>query len=431
MSSLTNIVKKEVKELLTKSTLIPVIFMAILFGSMGSLIGGVEEEATSVPKVGLVDFDDGVLSDIVASVMSSNSELIYNGSDIDLGLGVLKEQGGTALLVVPSNFSSNIFNGSTGSIEIFWIIEGAGIMDSISSVAVDSLLATIRSSISSYLVSTDTDLDPSTVLYPFDRTETTIFQDKEMNGISPGTLTNLMYSQSFTVPFIIMMIVIMAGGMVISSMGMEKENKTLETLLTLPVSRGAIVAGKLMASALIGLLMAGIYMIGFNYYMSSLQSSSQIDMAKYGLDLGLIDFILIGISLFISLLAALALCMVLGTFAKNYKSAQSLTMPITLLAIVPMFVTMFKDFNTLPTAVQAVIFAIPFSHPMMAMRELMFDNYALVIAGIAYVTLFAVAMIAITVWIFKSDRLLTGTVKKRSWLGKMGGLPIGRERLRQ
>jgi ABC-2 type transport system permease protein len=426
MSSLANIVKKEMKELLTKSTLIPVIFMAILFGSMGSLIGGVEEEASALPTVGLVDLDAGVLSDIAFSVANSSADLVYYGTDIDEGLNTLKEQKGLALLVLPSNFSSNILNDTMGNIEIYWIIKGAGLMDSISSVAVDSLLASIRSSISAYLISADTELDPATVLSPISRTETSIFQDKEMEGISPGTLGTLMYSQSFTVPFIIMLIVIMAGGMVISSMGMEKENKTLETLLTLPVSRGAIVAGKLIASALIGLLMAGIYMIGFNYYMTSLQSTSEIDLAKYGLDLGMVDFVLIGISLFVSLLAALALCMVLGTFAKNYKSAQSLTMPITLLAIVPMFVTMFKDFNTLPTAVQVLIFAIPFTHPMMAMRELMFDNYVLVIAGIAYVAIFAIAMVAITVWIFKSDRLLTGSVKKKSRFGFMGGLSFGR-----
>jgi ABC-2 type transport system permease protein len=208
-----------------------------------------------------------------------------------------------------------------------------------------------------------------------------------------------------------MMIIIMAGGMVISSMGLEKENKTLETLLTLPVSRRSIVSGKLVASALVGLVMAGIYMIGFNYYMRSLQMSADVDLAQYGLYLGPLDLALVGISVFVSLLAALSMCMVLGTYAKNYKSAQTLTMPITLLAIIPMFITMFKDFGTLPLALQAILFAIPFSHPMMAMRELMVGNYALVLGGIAYVTGFAIVMVAISVWIFSTDRLLTGSIK--------------------
>lgn len=412
MSSLTNIVKKELRELLTKSTIIPIIMMALMFGVLGSMMSGVEEEVSAPPVVGLVDLDDGVISDIAFGVFNSSANVAYNGSDVDAGLEVVKDSGGVALVVLPANFSSNILNGSRGYIEIYWVMEGAGLMDAISSSSVDSILATMSYSISAYLVSELGETDPAIALSPVGRSETTIFQDTELQGISPSTLSTMLSAQSVTVPIIIMMIVIMAGGMVISSMGMEKENKTLETLLTLPVGRGAIVSGKLVASAIVGLVMAGIYMIGFNYYMTSFETSAEIDLAEYGLALSPLDFILMGASVFVSLLAALSMCMVLGTYAKNYKSAQTLTMPITLLALIPMFITMFKDFGSLPLPLQAVVFAIPFSHPMMAMRELMFGNYALVLAGIAYVSVFAMAMIAVTIWIFNTDRLLTGSTKK-------------------
>jgi len=412
MSSLTNIVKKEFKELLTKSTIIPVIMMALLFGYMGSMIGNVEQQASAPPVVGLVNMDDGAMSVIAIRVFNSSADMAYNGTSLDAGLEEVKAAGGVAVIVLPANFSSDILNGSRGYIQVYWLMEGAGIMDSISSAAVDALLASMAYQISAYLVSESDDADPNVVLSPVSREETTIFQDKEMEGISPSVLSSMLSAQSVTVPLIIMMIITMAGGMVISSMGLEKENKTLETLLTLPVSRGAIVSGKLIASAFVGLVMAGIYMIGFNYYMTSLESSAEINLAQYGLDLSPLDYALVGASVFVSLLAALSMCMVLGTYAKNYKSAQTLTMPIALLALVPMFITMFKDFGTLPPALQAVVFAIPFSHPMMAMRELMFGNYAIVLAGIAYVTLFAVVMIAITIWIFNTDRLLTGSTKK-------------------
>lgn len=412
MSSLTNIVRKEVKELLTKSTIIPVIMMAILFGYLGSMMGDVGEEVSAPPVMGLVDLDDGIMSDMAFEVFNTSSILAYEGTDVEAGLESVEDAGGVALVVIPSNFTSDILNGSRGYIEVYWMMEGAGILDSISSASVDSLIRSMAYSITSYLVTESNDMDPTVVLSPLERADTTIFKDKQMEDVSPEFLVGVLSAQSFTVPFIIMMIIIMAGGMVISSMGMEKENKTLETLLTLPVSRHSIVSGKLVASALIGLVMAGIYMIGFNYYMRSLEMSADIDMAKYGLDLGLVDFILVGTSVFVSLLAALSMCMVLGTYAKNYKSAQTLTMPITLLAIIPMFITMFKDFATLPLALQVVLFAIPFSHPMMAMREAMFGNYVLVLGGIAYVTVFAIGMVAIAVWIFNTDRLLTGSTKR-------------------
>jgi hypothetical protein len=49
----------------------------------------------------------------------------------------------------------------------------------------------------------------------------------------------------------------------------------------------------------------------------------------------------------------------------------------------------------------------------------MLDNYSLVIGGIAYTAVFTVIMIAVAVRIFNSDRLLTGSVRKRVGLGKL------------
>ena len=120
--------------------------------------------------------------------------------------------------------------------------------------------------------------------------------------------------------------------------------------------------------------------------------------------------------MFITLIAALALCMLLGTFAKNFKSAQTLVFPVVMLAMIPMFITMFVDFDTLPPIGQGLLFAIPFSHMMMAPRALIFGDYMFVIGGIIYVTIFAAVIIAIVVWLFKTDKLLTGSTSKHKLL---------------
>jgi len=415
MSHLLNIIKKEVRELLTPATFVPIIIMAIVFGSMGNMIGGAAEEAKEKPVVGIIITDDGIFADIVNRTVRNMSEVVYASTSgnvdegIEEGIGVLKEKGGTALIVVPSNFSDRIADNLSGRLEVYWIMKGAGIMDSISSGVVEAILQEANKRISMELMEKGS-VNATFALSPTARNETTIFKGKEMQGISPGTISTMLSSQSTMVPIIMMIIIMMAGGMVISSMGMEKENKTLETLLTLPVKRSSIVAGKIAGSAIVGLFMAAIYMVGFRYYLSSFQVSGNVNLADYGLVLDSWDYLLVGISLFLALTAALSLCMVLGTFAKNYKSAQTLTVPVSVLAIIPMFMIMFKDFDTLPPVLRAILFAIPFSHPMMAVRALLFGDYMLVISGIAYVSVFALAMIAIAVHIFKTDRLLTGSV---------------------
>ncbi len=431
MSALTNIVRKELKELLTPSVIIPVVAMAILFGALGSAIGGITEQASAKPIIGVVSANPGVLTNVSLQVLDANAKVVYNGSSSTAALQATNDAGGIAVLSFPANFTSAILGGNRGELEIYWVMRGAGILDSISSASVEGLLGAVSQSISAYLIGTGSPVPANVILAPTTRLDTTSFRGVVMEGVSPIVLGNMLAQQSTFVPVIIMMIIIMAGTMVITSMGMEKENKTLETLLTLPVGRGAIVAGKLLAAALIGLFMAAIYMVGFGYYIGGLTASAPVDLAAYGLVITPLDYVLLGLSVFAALFAALALCMVLGTFAKNYKAAQTLTMPVTLLAMVPMFMTMFWDYSTLPPAAQAFVFLIPFSHPMMAMRSLMFGDYLFVLEGIAYSFAFAIGMILIAVWIFRTDRLLTGSVRRRPGEAKSPMGPVLRALLKR
>lgn len=414
-----NIVKKEFKELFVLSTILPIVVIAIVYGSVGNMIGNVQESIKEKPVIGIVDMDDGNFSGIAMSVLTENAKVVYNGTDAEEGLQEVRKENGVALLAIPENFSQNIYANHPGEIEIYWIMRGAGMMDSISSGAVEGLIQAVNQEISKTLIQQDSSIDPALVLNPTTRVDTTFFKGKEIKGLSPSTLGNMLVSQSIVIPIVVMMLIIMAGASVISSMGLEKENKTLETLLTLPVRRSHIVIGKMVGSALVGMIMAAIYMIGFSRYMTSFQVAD-VNLADFGLALGMPDYLLIGISLFVALLAGLALCIVLGTFAKNYRSAQALVFPITALALISTFIVMFKDFDTIPAVLKVLVFAIPFSHPMMAIRALMLDNYWLVIGGIAYTAVFTVIMVGIAVRIFNSDRLLTGSVRKRAGLGRLG-----------
>ncbi|NLX48179.1 MAG: ABC transporter permease [Euryarchaeota archaeon] len=410
MSSLSKIIRKEVKELLTPATLIPIIVIAVLFGSLGGVFGGIDEAMEEAPRVAIIDQDGGLMSQVAVAVINFSAEIVYDGDDVQEALNALDEQDGVSLFIIPSNFTADIMSDRPGTIEAVWIMKGAGIMDSLPGASVESVLMGVDHAISFALIENNITDNASLILGPTQLTESTVFKGKTMEGISPILISSMMSSQSFVMPLIVMMVIIYAGSIVISSMGTEKENKTLETLLTMPVSRTSIVFGKLVGAAIVGLLMAVIYMLGMSYYMDSLMGTASFDMEQYGLALGITDYALVGISLFAALVFALALCMILGIFTKNYKAAQTMTMPVTFLAMIPMFVTMFTDFDTLPMAAKVMVFAIPFSHPMIAMRALMFDDYVLVLSGIAYSSVAALLVMFAAVTLFKKDILLTGKV---------------------
>jgi len=413
MSALGNIIFKELKELMTPATFLPIIVMAIIFSSMGGTIGGIEDELKEPPVIALINQDSGNYSSIATNVFNLTSKVEYRSNDIsdkEIAIDTLKEKNGEALIIIQDNFTSNIIEGKQGGLQVYWIMKGAGILDSLSSSVLEEIISTINTNITRELItSQNKTVNATSALMPTYRNEVTYFKGKELVGITPSQVSGYLSQQSTIIPIIMMIIIIMAGQIVISSMALEKENKTLETLLTLPVKRSSIVAGKIIASAVIGLMLAVIYMIGMSYYISSFQFEGGVSVASLNLGLSPIDILLIGVLVFVTLIAALAFCMLLGTMAKNFKSAQTLTFPVAVLVLIPMFITMFKDFDTLPAGLQAVLFGIPFSHPMMAPRALIFDDYLMVISGIIYVTIFAIILIAIVVWIFKTDRLLTGS----------------------
>ena len=413
MSALTNIIRKEIKELLTPATILPIVILTLVFGSIGGTIGGIEEEIEQKPVIGLINEQNTTYSMLASNTLHQHAQVVFNGTTMnqkEQGINMVKQRNGAALLIIPSNFTSNIQQNKPAVIEIEWIVKGTGILDTIPSSAVEGLISLIRSQISQELITkANQSTNATLVLNPLTKQQTTNLKGRTYENISPGEITGLLSTQSSTTPIVIMMIIIIAGGMVISSMALEKENKTLETLLTLPVKRVSIVTGKIIASAIVGLFLALIYMFGIGYYMQSFQFDMSGGTGSFSLTLSTFDLLLVGISLFVALVAGLSLCMLLGTMAKNYKSAQSLTAPVTMMAIFPMLLTMFTDFETLPLALKALVFAIPFSHPMMASKALLFDNYLLVFSGIIYVIIFSVVIIAVVIWVFTTDRLITGS----------------------
>ncbi|HUL38766.1 MAG TPA: ABC transporter permease, partial [Methanomassiliicoccales archaeon] len=281
--SVGNIIKKEVKELLTPSTLVPIIIFAIIFGSLGSIFGGATEQLSEPPKIAIINQDGGAISQYVAEDMAKYSNVVYNGTDLDQAIQVVTEQNGVAVFVIMSDFGQNITQNKSGVIHQYSIMKGAGLLETISGSTADAVLARTSYDLSTAIIDSHYTDNAKVILSPINVTQSTIFKGTQMDGVTPAMISAVMSGQGFIIPLIVVMVVIYAGSMVVTSMGSEKENKTLETLLTLPVGRTSIVFGKLAGAAVVGLVLAGIYMIGLGYYMTSLTSGASLDLSAYGI----------------------------------------------------------------------------------------------------------------------------------------------------
>ena len=437
---MTNIIKKEVRELLTPGSVISVLFMVVLFAGLGGLIGGEVDSAAELPTFGLIAedgdyYEDWNPTDVLKSAYDKDASKIVimdstcDSSDADI-VAEMQERGIANVIALPSieSFNQSIADQTQVSVRQFYLYEPTGLFGSVSSTVMSSVVSILSSSLSQKLVTdAGSDVDYQFLMTPIGTASediSTIVDGQAHSGITPYDISNEITSQTLMIPIVIMIIIMMVGSIVISSMGSEKENKTLETLLTMPVKRTSIVSGKIVAAAIVGLVYGLAYMVGMSIYMGSMTGSitgaSSVSLEDLGMALGAADWVLVMVSMFLAIVCALGICMILGAFAKNYKSAQTMTMPLSILAMIPMFIIMFTGWYGAGGAIQFITFIIPFSHPMMAMQALMYGDMTLVIGGIVYMAAFAIVSILITVRLYNSDILITG-LGQNKYIQKLTG----------
>lgn len=440
MSHMTNIIKKEVRELLTPGSVISVLFMVVLFAGLGGLIGGEVDSAAELPTFGLIAedgdyYEDWNPTDVLKSAYDEDSYKIVmmdstcDSSDADI-VAEMQERGITSVIALPSiaSFNQSITDQTQISVRQYYLYEPTGLFGSVSSTVMSSVVTILSNSLSQKLISdTGSEINYEFLMSPIGTAGediSTIVDGQAHSGITPYDISNEITSQTLMIPIVIMIIIMMVGSIVISSMGSEKENKTLETLLTMPVKRTSIVSGKIVAAAIVGLVYGLAYMVGMSIYMGSMTGSitgsSSVSLEDLGMALGAADWVLVMVSMFLAIVCALGICMILGAFAKNYKSAQTMTMPLSILAMIPMFIIMFTGWYGAGGAIQFITFIIPFSHPMMAMQALMYGDMTLVIGGIVYMAAFAIVSILITVRLYNSDILITG-LGQNKYIQKLTG----------
>lgn len=436
MNHLWNLVRKELRELLTPSSLVSILVVVVLLSSLGTFMSSEIEGQTSTQPIGYYDptgDDEGYaaysieqLKKYYESKEMDPSEYIidlsqYIGGDLpieDQLLDAMERAGVDSSLVFAKDFNDKIGSLQQGTIDVYWVQKNASVFSSLNTLIASQTVSLLNGYIGDRLVSEDPSLDKKEIdiiKVPSLMTGSTFFNGTLQRGVTPDQIYSAMSNQTMFIPIIMMLVIVMIGSIVISSIGNEKENKTMETLLTLPINRTTIVSGKLIGASIAGLLMGALYMVGMFFYIKGITvtTGGSVSLESLGLTLDALDWILILAVMFLAIICALGMCMILGAFAKNYKAAQTYVLPISVLALIPMFITMFSSYGELPGVLQALLFIIPFTHPMMVMQNLMFGNMTLVLGGLVYLAVFAVAMIYITVRLYKSDILLTGIVLKK------------------
>jgi len=408
LRDLKTIVSKEVKELirdpriLLGMIIVPVIMFPIMGFAMQSVFTQVQESIKQV-TIGVADLDHGYWSQaLIGNLTSLGANVIkIDAADENQAIQQMQNYNVTDLIVIPKGFSQNITEGKKTQLKTYSIYAGSGMVESARSEAVNSLIEMVKR-----VWSPD----------PFIVSENSVVKGKPL-PIPPEMLFNLAMSQYIVMPIAIAVIIVMAMQLAATSVASEKEEKTLETLLSLPINRFTILMGKLFGSIVVALIGAVAYLIGFTYYMGSMftviPTGIGVDLAELGLAPSPLGYVLMGVSLFVSLLSALALAVVISAFTEDVRSAQAIVGYVYPIIFIPMFLLMYMDIFSLPLPLQILILSIPYSHPILTARAAVTGNYLLAVGGIIYVSIFTIAILYVAAKFFATEKILTARIKLR------------------
>jgi ABC-2 type transport system permease protein len=421
LKGLFNIVVKEVKELIRDpKVLLPMIIIPlIMFPLMGFAIQfSIEaaQESMGDISVGLIDRDGEQVAESLTGYLTALNVTVVPVDDSGTSepFSYVQESNLTGLIVIPSGFSQNITEGEVSNLEVYVPFRGGSIIESTSASVVTGLLASFEEALVYQRIDEQFTEPPQNILDPIDLSEKSIIHGKGVD-VNPEVLFGLVISQSTIMPAGIMALLIFAMQLAATAVASEKEEKTLETLLTLPINRVMILAGKLTGSIIVALVGALAYLVGFSFYISSytgvIPTGAGVDLAAIGLAPTLLDYVLLGLSLFMALLSALALAISLSVFAEDVRGAQAIVGPLFILFVIPMLFSLFTDIYALPFPLSIILLAIPFTHPMLAANVAFTGNYLVTIGGIAYMAIFTVAVLYIAARLFGTEKILTAKLK--------------------
>lgn len=410
------LLKKEIKELITIQLVLPLIFMVLLFSLIGNIMSKETAKMLEPQSIFILNQDtqesENKLSEILKTA-NFKPEILKAGS-IDEALTTLKEKNNPSLLVIPLNFEKNINNFKPQQLLVYKIVKNFSITSNVKYSLLDKAVAIINTYYSNeWIQKKKTNIEPETLKNPIKSNEFVIIGGKQAN-IPLSAVLGYIQKQTTFIPIILFMVIIIAAQMVAMAVASEKENKTFEILLSSPINRKTIIFAKLLAAGLVALLFAGVYMIGMNYYMKGITGgavSNSDGLESIFQSLGIVitplSYMLLGLSLFMGILVALAMAMILGIMADSIKSVQAVITPLMILVLLPYILVLFLDIDSLSPIIKYIIYAIPFSHPFLASQNVFLGEYTPIIYGIIYQFIVFFVFVLIATKIFSSDKIIT------------------------
>ena len=400
------IIRKELKRVFGDKRLVfslfilPAILMIGIYSLMGNLIKSMESDITEhVSEVYIVNADQGFkkTADQMDYAMTANITYLTDAEYASQKAGLEDKvlNGNAELIVVfDKDFENTVAaytkaGDATPTVNVFF-----NDSENYSSQAYSVFSGVLSSYRTNLLAQRLGDLDQLNV---FTQNDQRIVKEEKANN----------RFISMMLPYLITML-LFAGAMSVGvdAIAGEKERGTLASMLLTPVSRDAIVVGKLVSMAILSSLSAIVYAASMIVAMS-VMGSTMGELAENGFGnvsfgptqcLMLLAIMLVMVYLYVAIIGLLAV------LAKDTKTASTYISPVYIVVIIAGMLTMFNSGKSIPT----VRYGIPIYGNALAIADLCSNELTSVnfLASIGGTLLLAIIITVAVGRAFNSEKIM-------------------------
>ncbi|MEM0337151.1 MAG: ABC transporter permease [Candidatus Caldarchaeum sp.] len=408
------LVSKELRELLSEKTiLIGVVLMPlVIFPLIGFSMAPVnmrEGDAGPGAAVLVVDQDGGKYAALFVEALRKTG---FNPQPIQLQndnlLQLIENSGASAAVIIPQGFSTQLEQKNKPTVKLFLKLASSSIVEfeRIGSMR-DRFYAAV--SLMGEALASEEGVAVSFYKAPIDLSGEVVYRDQIISETDAGQLFQQFFASTLLIPIALTLVVTTSGTIAATSIGLEKEAKTLEMLLTYPIGRSTILASKLLGSTVVALLGTASLMTGIVFYFSRLTAFAGMSIT---LSLSPLNLVLLMVVLFFALVTTLGLGVLAGVLAGDVRGSQQLAGLIQLpLILLPLLLFLSGGIQSLQQPLATIILIIPFTHLMLAIQAILESSYLNILLHVGVMVAWTVAIIGLAAFLFRGERLLTMRVK--------------------
>jgi len=193
------------------------------------------------------------------------------------------------------------------------------------------------------------------------------------------------------------------------AMGVEKEKRTFELILSTPATPNALIAAKLISSVILALIQFAVMALGMIIYLSNVVvvEASPTAARQFTLSISLSPSLLapMALSTLALSIAVLALSLLVATRTEDVKTAQSVVPSVALPLLLPAFAALLAPLDAFE--------AYPFVHPLAIATAAVFGRWEKVYLYLAVDLALAAAAVLAVSRLMTAEYLVAGGRRRR------------------